>query len=271
VGGTSASAPSFAGILALVGQSEFNAGRSRRLGNANLVLYSLATTAANSCDSSATGLNGGTGCVFYNITKGTIAVPCSGAAADNCSATTNGVMVPPASATTPAFPTTPGTGTIPSFDLATGLGSLNVGNLATKWPTATLTATTTATKVNGGTGAVTVGHHTGVVLSADVTGAGGPPTGDVSFIAPTAVNGGIGAIPLIAGHAALPAGTPNTIIPGGTYTIKAHYGGDQTFAPSDDATGVQVTVNKENSGVQSAIVRFDTQTVGDTTFPFGSP
>src|SRR5260370_10669584 len=41
IGGTSASAPSFAGIIALIGQSEATAGRSRRKGNATLVLYKI--------------------------------------------------------------------------------------------------------------------------------------------------------------------------------------------------------------------------------------
>jgi len=53
VGGTSASAPAFAGVIALIGQSEATAGRSRRQGNANFVLYKLGQTATNSCDSSS--------------------------------------------------------------------------------------------------------------------------------------------------------------------------------------------------------------------------
>jgi pro-kumamolisin-like protein/Big-like domain-containing protein len=280
VGGTSASAPSFAGILALVGQSEANAGRSRRLGNANLVLYNLASIGANSCNSSATPLTGSATCVFYDVTKGNNSVPCKGGAAADCSAATGGVLVTVNGATkTPAFTAAAGTGAVPGYDMATGLGTVNVANLATKWPTATLTATTTTTKVNGDVIPVTVAHNVGVVLSAHVASGGGVPTGDVSFLAPQGTPfGGIGFLPLDgSGDAALPPGTAKTIIPGGTYALKAHYGGDATFAPSDDATGVQVTVTKENSKTGPAIVQFDLNTgnvilpVGATSFSFGSP
>src|SRR6266571_1929574 len=85
----------YAGIIALIGQSEFNAGRSRRQGNANLVLYKIAQTAANSCNSSTQPLTPPATCVFYNQTKNTNAVPCAGGSA-NCSSTTsgtNGVLV----------------------------------------------------------------------------------------------------------------------------------------------------------------------------------
>jgi hypothetical protein len=79
VGGTSASAPSFAGILALIEQGESNAGRSRRQGNANFVLYKIAQTAAGkSCTSLRTDPTqpAPAGCVFNDITKGNNSVPC---------------------------------------------------------------------------------------------------------------------------------------------------------------------------------------------------
>src|SRR5262249_54445024 len=149
------------------------------------------------------------------------------------------------------------------------------------WHNATLTATTTTTTVNGGTGAVTVNHATGVTLAAHVASASGTPTGDVSFNTvpglPNIHNGGIGSLTLDGlGHSPLPPTAPKTIIPGGTYTIKAHYGGDTSFAQSDDGTGVQVTVAQENSKVLANIVTFDLNTgnvvtVGATTFAFGSP
>src|SRR5207249_8001805 len=111
VGGTSASAPSFARIIALIAQSEFNAGRSRRQGNANPVLYKIAQTAANSCNSSTQPLTPPATCVFYNQTKNTNAVPCAGGSA-NCSSTTsgtNGVLVTTSGTTkTPAFTATAG-------------------------------------------------------------------------------------------------------------------------------------------------------------------
>ena len=289
VGGTSASAPSFAGILALIGQSESNAGRSRRLGNANITLYNLAAAnaGANVCDSSQTGLNGSQGsktCLFYDITKtqqGAVAnnaVPCGGGAALNCSATTNGVLVSPGSATPPppAYTTTAGTGTaLTSFDLATGLGSVNVTNLAAQWHNAGLIATTTTTTVNGiasgNTTPIPLNHATGVTLQASVTPA--TATGDVGFVAsPALPNGGIDFLKLTNGTAS--SGSTKIIIPGGTYTIMARYGGDQKFAQSIDATGVQVTVAPENSGVLSELVTFDAAgnitATNATSFAIGS-
>ena len=284
VGGTSASAPSFAGILALVGQSEFNAGRSRRLGNANLVLYNLAATAANSCNSQTNTLTPPAGCIFNDVTKGTSAVPCAGGSV-NCSNTSPatgqfGVLV--TETNIPAFTTAAG------YDLATGLGSVNVANLASKWHAATLSATTASTKVNNSTSAVTITHGTSVTLSATVTSGGGTPTGDVSFPVPMTPGGGTDC-PLqtflvlgstcTPGFVTLSGGTGSqatTSLPGGHYNLKAHYGGDVNFAPTDDPTGVSVTVNPEASTLQVGIVTFD-PTSGNITstnatgFAYGSP
>src|SRR5262249_31217263 len=155
----------FAGILAIVGQSEANAGRSRRLGNANLVLYNLAQTPANVCNSSTTTTAGSASCVFYDVTKGNNSVPCvaDGTTPPDCSAATGGLLITTVGTTNiPAYTTSAG------YDLATGLGTLNVANLAAKWHTATLAATTTTTTVNGGTAPVHVNHATGVTLAAHV-------------------------------------------------------------------------------------------------------
>src|SRR5262249_5534416 len=164
VGGTSASAPAFAGIMALIGQSEATAGRSRRLGNANLVLYNLASVAANVCNSSTTPVTPPSAtCVFYDITKGNNSVPCvAGTTFCSSASGAGGVLVTGPTTKPPAFTAAAGAGTLTNYDMATGLGSLNVANLASKWHNATLTATTTTTTVNGGTGAVTVNHATGV-------------------------------------------------------------------------------------------------------------
>ncbi len=281
VGGTSASAPSFAGIIALIGQSEATAGRSRRQGNANLVLYKIAATAANNCNSSTTPLTGSATCAFYDVTKGNISVPCAGASS-GCSSTTagtNGVLVTVNGTTkTPAFSTTAGTGSIPSYDLATGLGTVNVANLATAWGTAigTFKATNTSLKLNGGTAPVTIIHGQSVTATVTVAPASGTvmPTGDVSLIAPTTVNGGIG-FGTLSGNNPDAASITTTFLPGGSYALKAHYAGDGTFAASDDPTGVSVVVNKENSKLQMGIVTFNAAgtitSTNATFFGYGSP
>jgi hypothetical protein len=260
-GGTSASAPAFAGIMALINQN------NGRQGNPNPVLYKIAGTAGQSCNSSTAPPTGST-CSFYDITKGNNSVPCVGGS-PNCSsgtASTNGVLVDPAHTTTPAWTTAPG------YDLATGLGSVNVTNLAAQWAAAvgTFKATTTSTKINGGTTTVTITHGTSVNLSATVSSLSGTPTGDVSFVAPTSVNGGIGAATLSGGAATL----ASTLLPGGSYNVKAHYPGDGTFAPSDDPTGVPVVVNKENSTLQVGVITFDSTghitSTNATSFQYGS-
>jgi hypothetical protein len=271
-GGTSASSPAFAGIMALINQSQLAAAKPGRQGNANLVLYKIAATAGQSCDSSTTPLTGST-CSFNDVTKGNNSVPCAGNS-PNCSsktANTNGVLVSTASPTTPAWTTATG------YDLATGLGSVNVANLATAWTTAVgaFKASTTSLKLNGATSTVIITHGTSVAAAVTVAQTSGTvvPTGDVSLIAPTSVNGGIGSGTLSSGIATF----NTTFLPGSSsssYNVIAHYAGDGNFAPSD-STGVPVVVNKENSSLQMGIVTFDQAgnilSTNATSFAYGSP
>ena len=46
------------------------------------------------------------------------------------------------------------------------------------------------------------------------------------------------------------------LLPGGTYTVTAHYAGDPTFGGSDSSP-VSITVGKENSSTQPELVTFD--------------
>ncbi len=276
VGGTSASAPSFAGIIALIGQSEAAAGRSRRQGNANQVLYKIASTPANNCNSSTTPLTGSTTCAFYDVTKGNNSVPCAGTK-PNCSSTTagtNGVLVTTSGSTmTPAFTTAA------VYDLATGLGTVNVANLATAWGTAAgaFKGTTTTLTINGSATPAQITHGTPVtaaVTVAVVSPATGTPAGDFSILPANATaNGGT------ASNTGTLAGSPTTItgvlLPGGNVSVTAHYAGDGTFAPSDSAS-VPITVTKENSRLQMEIVTFDPVSGAITstnamTFAYGSP
>jgi hypothetical protein len=281
-GGTSASSPAFAGIMALINQQQ-----GARQGNPNPILYSIAKAETfSSCNSSNMPLTGSATCVFYDITNTVTtsntnnSVPCTpttGVA--NCSSTTagtTGVLVSPSSASTPAWTTGVG------YDNATGLGSVNVTNLAAAWKTAVgaFKSSVTNTQVNGGTSLVTVTHGQSANLTALVTSGSGTPTGDVSFTCGTqaclsataALTGGTGFATLSGGTVTVPSKT----LPGGTYTVKAHYAGDGTFAPSDDLTGVAVTVNKENSRLQVGIVTQDPNTgniisTNATSFAYGSP
>jgi subtilase family serine protease len=97
VGGTSAGAPTFAGILALINQAT----GSKGLGNVNSTLYPLAGSAPSA---------------FHDITTGDNKVPCTQGSTDCPSSGTIGYSA--------------GTG----YDQASGLGSLDVYSLATNWP-----------------------------------------------------------------------------------------------------------------------------------------
>lgn len=264
-GGTSASSPAFAGIMALIVQQQALA----RQGNPNPMLYKIAQSETfSSCNSTTMPLTGSTTCVFYDVTKLNNSVPCSGRSTTTCSSQTtgtNGVLVTASGSTTPAFTTSTG------YDLATGLGTVNVTNLAAAWKTTVgaLTATNTATTINGGTSLVTITHGQSVSLSAKVTSASGTPAGDVSFVAPTTVDGGIASATLSAGTASVTV--PSAVftgLPGGSYNLKAHYAGSGTFAPSDDPTGVPVTVNKEGSGLLAEML--DLAGNVTTSYPYGS-
>jgi subtilase family serine protease len=121
VGGTSVSAQAFAGIMALVDQKN-----ESKEGNANTVLYPLALASAGDCNSAGPPA---TGCVFNDITVGTIAMPCS-AGTENCVVNTPGDLIGVLS----------GFSAGAGYDLATGLGSVNAANLVnapTVWNTGT--------------------------------------------------------------------------------------------------------------------------------------
>jgi hypothetical protein len=253
VGGTSVSSPAMAGIMALVNQK--NGGRQ---GNPNFVFYKLAAKPGASCDSSLPATITNTNCIFYDITKGNISVPCTGGSL-NCSSTTassTGVLVDPANLTTPAWITTPG------YDRATGLGTVNANNLVTQWSSVTFTGTTTTFNV---TTAPPFTHGQSIALTISVAANAGSvtPTGDVSLIAQLAgsaskgVDGFTLANGTTPGTATVPAGAATSILfPGGTYTITAHYAGDGVFGASDSAP-VSVTVAQEASRTLSALVTFD--------------
>jgi Pro-kumamolisin, activation domain/Bacterial Ig-like domain (group 3) len=260
VGGTSASAPAFAGIMALVNQYQAANGGTNRQGNANFVLYALVKKTGASCTSSATEA---AGCVFNDVTHGnsvlptggvgvgTNSVPCAGGS-PNCSVTvagSNGVLVEPTSATTEAWTVTAG------YDTVTGLGSVNANNLVTKWGTVSTVPTTTTLTLAPTTG-ITHGTAENVTVNVTVTPTSGTAAGDVSLIAKFA-NGttqGLDEFTLASGKVV--NATTNSL-PGGTaYTVTAHYAGDGTNAPSDSAP-VTVTVGTESSQTFIVIPTFN--------------
>jgi hypothetical protein len=135
-GGTSFSAPSMAGIQALINQ------KFGRQGNANYVYYSLATqqfTQPNASTCNASKGNGAlpaSNCVYHDITRGDVDIPCGQDPSDgkfyDCFGASGkdiiGELSISDSKNEPAYPATFG------YDLATGLGSVDATNLFNAWP-----------------------------------------------------------------------------------------------------------------------------------------
>jgi len=248
VSGTSAAAPSFAGIMALVDQSA-----GGRQGQANYVLYPLAAAQAtqsiypSQCNGSNTSSPPASTCIFHDVTVGNNVVP--GEVGSDYQA---------------------GVG----YDLTTGLGSVNVANLVNNWGTVTFNATTT-TLALGSTTNITHGTPVSVTITVAPSSGSGTPTGEVSLLAengpvdcfgPTAATDGR---MLPVGSGSLSFST--TVLPGGgPYCVWAHYAGDKTYASSNSNTST-VTVSPESStttlSLQGTSVNGNTIT---SPFPFGS-
>lgn len=261
VGGTSVSAPAFAGIMALVNQYQAAHSGTNRQGNANYVLYQLVKNSGASCTSSVTEA---ASCVFNDVTKGnsilptgrpglgTNSVPCQGGSL-NCSVISgNGVLVDPAHTSTEAWTVTPG------YDMVTGLGTVNVQNLAAAWASASTIQTATTLTLSPTSG-ITHGTNENVTVGITVkqnTGAG-LPTGDVSLVA-TYSDGTTRAFDHFTLASGAVSGATTQSLPGGTYNVTAHYAGDGTNA-SSDSPPVQVAVGKEPSQAFIVVPSFDSQ------------
>jgi hypothetical protein len=241
--GTSAAAPSFAAIMALVDQKT-----GSRQGQANYVLYRLAAAdiaGGRKCNGSATTLPANT-CNFNDVTVGNNAVP-----GEAGFGTSGG-----------KYQSTTG------YDLATGLGSVNVTNLVNNWSTVAFTPSTTALVSLSPT---TITHGASVNVHVNVTPTAA--TGDISLRngdVALSQSGFIDGFTLSGGSV---VGTTN-LLPGGTYHVIAHYAGDGTYAPSDSTSpGVSVTVNPEASAValQVSVVDSAGNILPYGTQPFGAP
>lgn len=241
--GTSAAAPSFAGIMTLV-DYETNS----RQGQANYVLYRLAAaenSTLSTCNASNTSTLPVSTCVFNDVTVGNNAVPGE-----------IGYGTPSAQ-----YESSVG------YDLATGLGSVNVANLVNAWKSASFNASTTTLSIST---PFPITHGQAVSVSVNVTGNSGVPSGTVSLIGGLTSPVGIDSHVLAGGTAAW-----NTaLLPGGSYNLKAYYSGDSTFGASNSNT-IPVNVHPENSSTQVQLPTFTPN--GQQTSPnastasYGSP
>jgi len=210
-GGTSTSAPAFAGILALINQKM---GASTRLGQPNWVLYQLASTSPSA---------------FHQVMVGNNSVYCT-SGSTNCG--------------TNSFLTGYNAGS--GYNLATGLGSVDISKLVNSWGDASLTQTKTTLSLNK----TSFKHGTAVNVTTTVvpaSAAGDVSITNNSGAQNGAVtNSGETLLTLASGTAS----GSYTQFPGGTYNVYANYGGDKNDAGST-STAVQVTVTPEDSIIKT--------------------
>ncbi len=225
VGGTSASAPAFAGIMALVNQ------RYGPQGQADTVLYPLAMQFPAS---------------FHDVAVGSNSVPCEYAptVSTNCISVTSPITLASAGVTEGQI----GTGTTPEYnagagyDEASGLGTIDANQLVSNWAKVKL-ATTTTTMTPSST---SFAHGTAVTISGAVTSGSGTPSGDVALMTDSTEPNEQGQTFFTLSGGSYTGST--TSLPGGTYHIWAQYGGDYTNGFSTSAK-TQITVTPETPGM----------------------
>jgi hypothetical protein len=221
IGGTSASAPSMAGIMALVEQKN-----GAYQGQADYEFYQLAAKdTAAACDSSTmTQPTLASTCNFHDVTAGNNSEP---GMTGYDTATAQWAA---------------GTG----YDMSTGLGTVDAANLVANWGSVAATAgSATTLTVDGSTAA----HGQPLTIHIHVAAASGSgtPTGDVALM--TDKYGSIGDVTL---DASGNYSGPVSDLPGGTYNLTAHYNGDSTFT-SSDSSPVSLTVSPEDSTVSVSL------------------
>ena len=207
VGGTSASAPSMAGIMALLNQYQVSKGFQQKpgLGNINPQLYRLAQSAPSA---------------FHDITAGDNIVNCAQGSPD-CLTGSFGYQAGP------------------GYDMATGLGSVDANNLATLWNSKT-NAVTIWLYVN--TAKATLNDTIGMTATVAAATGSGAPSGNVDF----SVNGlKLGSSPLrsTGGQQEADLFFPAYFIGGtGTFTLVAQYSGDTAFSGGGATNTIRVTI-----------------------------
>jgi hypothetical protein len=247
VSGTSASAPSFAGIMALVADQNSRTTGNPRLGLANYVLYRLAALQSgypSQCNGSNVTIPPVGTCIFNDVTVGNNVVP--GELAKDYQASVG-------------------------YDLTTGLGSVNVANLVSQWNTVTFNPTTTG--VSLGLSTITHGSPMPFTITVTPSSGTGVPSGEVFLFASGSF--GYSPQPTNVGPFALSGGSVTSstnLLPGGTYFVTANYSGDTTFAPSTSPGSNVFTVNAEPSTTTVSVLTMDQNgnPIPFTGGPFGS-
>jgi len=219
-GGTSASSPAFAGLVALLNQYLVVNGIQSQpgLGNINPALYKLAQAVPSA---------------FHDITTGDNIVPCSGGL--GC---VGGYL---------------GYSAGPGYDQVTGLGSVDANALITNWTKQTAVAGSagTVTKLAVNPASITLGDTVGLTATVSATAGNNLiPAGTVTFTTGPTVLGT--AMLTRAGASALATlNADGSELQAGTDTIVATYNGNAGFNSSDGLATVSVALP---SGPQGSFV-----------------
>ena len=212
VGGTSASAPAMAGIMALVNQ------KYGRQGQANFTLYPLAQQNP---------------AAFHDITVGSNSVPCGSVVGPDCALQANGYNG------TPQYPAGPG------YDLASGLGSVDASVLVNDWNVISFRPTATTLSFSS----TSVAHDSPVTITTSVapSSGSGTPTGDVAILTNAALPASQSQLFITLDNGTGRASGVN-YLPGGEYQVTGRYGGNGTFASSTSPPET-LMVTPENSNI----------------------
>ncbi|MFZ0822528.1 MAG: Ig-like domain repeat protein [Terriglobales bacterium] len=239
VGGTSASSPAMAGIMALINQ------KYGPQGQANFILYPLAAQHPSA---------------FHDVTVGSNIVPCQ-QGSPNCTLST-------ANDNTNGYYTL-GYYAGPGYDLATGWGSVDANQLFSNWNSLSFESTSTDLTL----GQTSFTHGTPVLVNVGVSGSGGTPTGGVELVTTAAPenNAGLKLLTLQGGAASANVNS----LPGGKYSVSARYGGDSVFASStSNPVSVNVTPEASNLSMFGSYYLYTNGTTGvlanGGTYPFGT-
>jgi MYXO-CTERM domain-containing protein len=254
IGGTSASTPSFAGILARVNQAVHANGAPLGLGNVNPQLYALFAS------------NGQTG-AFHDIVIGDNTVPC------DPTDSTNYPNCPVSDAGPEAGSTYGGYYAHPGYDLASGLGTVDATRLVAAWvgltPTTTaLTAPSTATAGTPVTLSATITSTSGSATSlvgGTVTFAFMTLTGDAGSVYSFDAGGGpdeswpLGTVDVtsVSGSPEKATATLHAAIPSGLYGqayVVAEYSGDTSYLASNSTPMTLVNVTGSTLSINPSAI-----------------
>jgi hypothetical protein len=223
VGGTSASSPAMAGIMALIDQ------KYGRQGQANFTIYPLSQQKPSA---------------FHDVTLGNNNVNCT-QGSPHCSLDSNG----------DGFYTLQEYSAAMGYDLASGLGSLDANVLVSNWNSVTFLPTATTLHLS----AASIPHGTPITVTTTVAPASGSgvPTGGVAILTTSPLPDSQGQTSI-----SLSGGTGSQSVdffPGGSYQVTAQYGGDGVYGGST-STPVALKVTPENANINFQVINGQTQT-----------